>query len=83
MYFYGARGGAPESIKIIKILVEISIEASKALKIFMNFDYFLFKNLILIKVTLGGYWKSLIILTEINKPSGKSLRVWAKNQLRF
>ena len=29
------------------------------------------------------FWKSLIILKEIKKPSGKSLRVWAKNQLRF
>ena len=30
-----------------------------------------------------GYWKSLIILKEIKKISGKILRVWAKNQLRF
>ena len=29
------------------------------------------------------YWKSLIILKEIKKPTGKFLRVWAKNQLRF
>ena len=46
---------------------------------------FLFKKLILIiiKMRLMGYWKSLIILQEIKKPSGKSLRVWVKNQLRF
>ena len=29
------------------------------------------------------FWKALIILKEINKPSDKFLRVWAKNQLRF
>ena len=34
-------------------------------------------------VRLAGYWKSLIILKEIKKRSGKYLRVWAKNQLRF
>ena len=41
--------------------------------------------LIKIKVTLMVYWKSSIILKEIKKPSGKSLRVWAKNDcyLRF
>ena len=27
------------------------------------------------------YWKSLIILKEIKKPSGTFLRIWAKNQL--
>ena len=26
------------------------------------------------------WWKSLIILKEFKKPSGKLLRVWAKNQ---
>ena len=45
-----------------------------------NFD---FKKLILIMVRLVSYWKSLIIQKEIKKPSGKSLRFWAKNQLRF
>ena len=46
---------------------------------------FLFKKVILItiKVRLVAYWKTLLILKEIKKPSGKSLRVWAKNQLRF
>ena len=34
-------------------------------------------------MSLVGYWKSLILLKEINKPSGKFLRVWAKNKLRF
>ena len=29
------------------------------------------------------FWKPLIILKEIKKPSGKYLRVWAKNQLIF
>ena len=29
------------------------------------------------------FLKSLIILKEIKKPSGKALRVLAKNQLRF
>ena len=30
-----------------------------------------------------GYWKSLIILKDIKKPNGKSLHIWAKNQLKF
>ena len=30
-----------------------------------------------------NFWKSLINLKELQKSSGKSLRVWAKNQLRF
>ena len=34
-------------------------------------------------VRLVSYWKSLIIQKEIKKPSGKLLRVLAKNQLRF
>ena len=38
---------------------------------------------IILKVNLVGSWKSLIILTENREPSGKYLRVWAKNQLRF
>ena len=29
------------------------------------------------------YWKSLIILKEIMKPSGKVLRVWAKNPIKI
>ena len=46
---------------------------------------FLFKMLmlIIIKALLVAYRKSLIILKEIEKLSGKFLRVWAKNQLRF
>ena len=28
------------------------------------------------------YWKSVVNLKEIIKPSGKILRVWAKKQLR-
>ena len=47
-------------------------------------DFYLNK-LILIKVKwrLMEFWKSLIILISIKKPSCKSLRVWVKNQLRF
>ena len=30
-----------------------------------------------------GYWKSLLILSKIKKASGKFLRAWGKNQLRF
>ena len=51
-------------------------------EILANFDL---KKLILIKIkaVLMEFWKALIILKEIKKPSDKILRVWAKNQLRF
>ena len=35
-----------------------------------------------IKAILMEFWKDLINLIEIKKPSDKILRVWAKNQLR-
>ena len=47
----------------------------------MNYErIFLFKKLILIiiKVRMMGYWKSIIILNENKKPSGKFLGVWPK-----
>ena len=51
-------------------------------EILANFDL---KKLILmeIKEILMEFWKDLINLKEIKKPSDKILRVWAKNQLRF
>ena len=52
----------------------------KLLKIFMNCEKLI---LIIIKVRLVAYWKAVIILKEIKKPSSKFLRVWAKNKLRF
>ena len=39
--------------------------------------------LIKIKAIFMEFWKSLISLKEIKKPSDKLLRVCAKNQLRF
>ena len=72
----------PEASENIKKVVENSMETGKILKIFMNFYL---KKLILIKIkaSLMEFWKSLIILKEIKKSSGKFLNVWAKNQLRF
>ena len=51
-------------------------------EILANFDL---KKRILIKIKaiLMEFWKALIILKEIKKPSDKFLRVLAKNQLRF
>ena len=79
-------GGATGSIEIIKILVEISIETCKLLKIFMDSErisYINLRILILIKVSLVGYWKSLIILAEINKHSGKFLLVWGEKPINI
>ena len=75
----------PKLAKILKKVAEKSMETWKLwnfIEFLANFD---FKKLILIiiKAILMEFWKSLIILKEINKPSDKSLRVWAKNQLRF
>ena len=39
--------------------------------------------LVILKASLVWYFKSGIILNETKKPSGKSLRVWGKNQLSF
>ena len=73
--------------KILKTLVEKSMETCKILKIFMNFliANFDLKTLILIKIkaSLTEFLKCIIIRKEIKKPSGKILRVWAKNQLGF
>ena len=40
-------------------------------------------NLNKIMVSLITYWKSLVNLNEIKKPSGKFLWIWAENQLRY
>ena len=81
--------GGAKPPKLAKILKKISPKINGNLQNFENFHEFLanfdLKRLILLKIkaTLLEFWKSIIILEEIKKPSGKILRVWAKNQLRF
>ena len=81
MDFSGVRGLEPveasENIKISpKINGKLKIFETFP-KILANFDL---KYLILIKIKaiLMEFWKALIILKEIKKPSDKFLRVWAK-----
>ena len=70
-------------------LAKISRKINGQLQYFENFHEFLanfdWKKLVLIiiKGTHLEFWKSLIILKELKKPSDKFLRVWAKSQLRF
>ena len=81
----GSGGSAPETSENIKN----SRKINGNLQTFENFHEFLanfdLKKLILIniKASLMKFWKSLTILKEIKKPSGKFLRVWAKNKLGF
>ena len=81
MQFLGGSGGGAdhtENREIIQNFVEKSLVTCKLLKIFMNYEsIFLFSKLILIiiNVTLVDNWTSLIILKEIKKGTGKSLRV--------
>ena len=80
MNFRGAWGEANEIIKKLD-------EESKETCNFSKFSWIMRKffinktNFIKFKVTLMVYWNSLIILNEFKKPSGKLLRVLAKNHL--
>ena len=82
MYLHWVRGRSPRSKRIS---YNFSRKISWNLKAFDNFhilwENFLFKKLILIiiKVSFVGYWKYLLNLLEIKKPSGKFLHVWGKN----
>ena len=86
MDMYGVLAAEPSNrAKILKNSLKINAN----LQNFENFPWILanfdLKKLILIKINtvLTEFWKALIILKEIKKPSDKFLRVWAKNQLRF
>ena len=87
MDFRGFGGRSPA--KLTKILKKIGRKINGNRQNVEDFHEFLanfdLKKLILIKIkaSLVELWTSVIILKEIKKPSGKFLRVWAKNQLRF
>ena len=62
------------------------METCNTLRVFMNsLRSLTWQRLILIKIkaNLMYFWKSYIAQKEIKKPSGKSIRVWEKTQLRF
>ena len=86
MKIWICRGCPP---KLAKILKKISRKINGKLQNFETFHEILanfdLKKLILIKIKpiLMEFWKDLIVLKESKKRSDKSLRVWAKNQLRF
>ena len=84
MHFRGFGVGPPEISEFIKNFTEKSMQTwnFKKFKYHERIVYFQKPLEIKIKVGLMFYWKSLVTLKVIRKPSGKFLRVWAKNQLR-